>query len=67
MVMTDRLSERKYGMVEQEHLFNLASARTSNKIPDMAKLETIRNRLHSTNDGSRMFDTAFRDHGKKHK
>ena len=66
MVMLDKLSERKYAMIEQEYLFNLASARTSNKIPDLTKMDIIRNRLHSTNDGSRMFDTSFRDHGKKY-
>ena len=65
MVMMDKLSANKYGLLEQEYLFNLASARSAGKIPDHAEMNTIRNRIHSPNDGSRMFETRFRDHGKK--
>jgi hypothetical protein len=65
MMMTDMLSERKYDRLEQDYLFNVSSARSSNKIPDLTKMNSIRNRFHSTNDGSRMYDSGFRDYGSK--
>lgn len=47
MMLSDRLSERKYAMIEQGYLFNVAAARTKAHTMDIGDMETFKRRVLS--------------------
>lgn len=60
MMLTDRLSERKYAMIKQDYLFNVASARTKAHTMDIGDMENFKRRVLSLVKSMDGYSRSFR-------
>jgi len=60
MMLSDKLSERKYEMIKQDYLFNVASAKTKAHTMDLAEMENFKRKVLSLNKDVHGFARNFR-------
>ena len=60
MMLSDKLSERKYEMIKQDYLFNVASARTKAHTMDLPEMENFKRRVLAMNKDVHGFARHFR-------
>lgn len=65
LMLSDKLSERKYHELHKLSLFNIPAARGNALIPDPGKMEKLRNRWLSPHPYYQNFDTGFRYSGSR--
>lgn len=61
LMLMDKLSERKYGIIKQEALFNTGAAITSARISTIPEMENLKNRINTIYRNQHPFRTGFRE------
>jgi hypothetical protein len=61
LMLEDKLSERKYGMIEQNYLFDTASAITRSRISTLPQLENFKNKVISIMKNHHPYRGAFKN------
>lgn len=60
LMLTDKLSERKYERIKQEYLFNVGSAMTKARIQSVPELENLKNKTLQLVKESRGYERGFK-------
>jgi hypothetical protein len=61
LIIVDQISDKAYKIIEEDYLFNIASARSGSKVPSPDKMESFKNRFLRLIPDVSAFTTGFSD------